>query len=180
MPQQYGISAHRIVRDTALIFGEGRDDRIFLAYLVHIYASGHNSTRPKITVRKGRGGSADGVIEDARKVPGSFSRKLVKLDQDRPQDEIDEAVRIARRHKIQIAFSVPCLEGTFLNILEPNDDHSGESSETCKRSFESRYISHSNRGKMAEYTRVFPKAILDEARRRIPVLDEIITYIESC
>jgi hypothetical protein len=137
------------------------DDRIFLAYLVYVYASGHDSTRPKITVRKGRGGSANGVVGDAHRVPGSFNRKLIKLDRDRPQAEIDEAVRITQRHRMQIVFSVPCLEGMLLSILEPNNDYSRESSDTCKRSFESRYISHANRGKMAEYSRTFPKTMLD-------------------
>jgi len=171
---------NRVVRATALLFGEGRDDRMFLAYLVSIYAAGQDLRRPKISTKKGRGGSADGVVQDAHKLPGSYSRKLVKLDKDRPQEEIDEATRIAQRHKIQIVFSMPCIEGTLLNILEPGTNYANKSSQTCKRTFESRYISTANRGKMSEYVRWFTKDLLDEARQRVPELNELITYIESC
>lgn len=170
----------RVVRSTALLFGEGRDDRIFLAHLVSVYAAGQDPLRPKITTKKGRGGSADGVVEDAHKVPGSYTRKLVKLDKDRPQGEIDEAIRIAGRRHIQLVFSVPCLEGTLLHILEPRSNYSGRSSQDCKQIFEATYISTANRGKLSEYVRQFPKEVLDEARRRVSELDELICYIESC
>ncbi len=170
----------RVVRATALMFGEGKEDQVFLSHLVTLYAAGKNSTRPKLTVRKGRGGSADGIVQDARKVPGNFNRRLVKLDQDKSQGEIDEAIRIAEHYHIQLVFSKPCLEGMLLSILEPNNSYADKSSSYCKSRFEGKYIQAAKRGLAAPYMKLFTRDLLDQARSRVIELDELILYIETC
>jgi len=169
--------AKRPVYSTALLFGEGEHDTIFLRHLVASYCRRGQSA--KITVRKGRGSAADSVVDDARRVPGDYNRRLVKLDNDKPKKEIAAAFRLAKEHNISLAFSTPCLEGLLLSILDSAGDYRNRESEWCKRKLERENIVASKRGSRAHLQKIFTKRKMNAARKRIPELDKLIKFIEK-
>jgi hypothetical protein len=168
----------RKVRATALVYTEGEHELVFTRHLVSLYGSG-KQYGTKFTVKKGRGGDAVSIVEDALKVPGSFKRILVKLDNDRSQDELRQAIELDSKHKkVQIIFSTPCLEGMLLSILEPTKNFSKKKSPHCKRYFEANYISSDKRTSSQPYKKLFTHKLLQDARKRVPELDDIIKFVE--
>jgi hypothetical protein len=169
--------ADRVIRATALAYGEGEHDQALLRYLVSLYCCNNPLNRPKITVRKGRGGSTHGIVEDALRVPGNFNRRLIKLDKDRSADEIAIAEKIAEQYNCELHFSVPCIEALLLEILEPNKSYRDKSSSECKSAF-ANYMPDSKRGNPANYAALFPKSKLTRARKRLAELDELLKFLE--
>ncbi len=164
----------RTVRPTALIFCEGAEDLIFVRHIKKLYAS-QSASRTNFTVTKGNGGAQDKLVNEALKVPGDFSRRLLKMDRDRPEDERLKAEQKAARGNILIAWSLPCLEAMLLAILD-SQNYSRYLSKTCKRKFESDHIPEDKRTDSSAYDRIFSKEILDEARLRLPELDDLISF----
>ena len=167
----------RSVRNTALIFCEGAHDRTFIQFLIAVFAPGRGVV--SFQTRQGRGGSADGLVLSALKVPGDFNSRLVKLDKDRDVVEIERAIQIARREGLILNFSVPCLDAMLLNILNPGTDYSKQSSTDCKQEFEKGYIQQSKRTDPSAYRPFFNKGNLTAARSRISELNELISFIET-
>ncbi|MDP2947860.1 MAG: hypothetical protein Q8N88_07120 [Nanoarchaeota archaeon] len=67
----------RQANKTLLIFGEGLGEEMFLKHLKNIYSYNKNVA---IKIRKGKGGTADGIVMCAYKTPGAFDRKIVILE----------------------------------------------------------------------------------------------------
>lgn len=171
-------TVYRIVRPTALIYCEGAHDLIFVRLLKSFYAGDNPPSRPNISVRKGRGGSAYGLVEDAARLDG-FDQKLVKLDNDRPSNEISKAKAIAAKKGITLAISTPCLESLLLVILQPGKDYTRWSSNRCKREFETKYVPRDKRTIPKAYRRYFTKTKINVARSNSQELDELISFIEQ-
>ena len=89
---------------TLLIFGEGLGEEMFLKHLKGLYS---RNSDVAITVRKGRGGTADGIVIDAAKVPGAFNRKVVVLDNDKSRSEMKKARAEADKRKIELIEKPP-------------------------------------------------------------------------
>lgn len=169
---------NRTIRSTALMYCEGAHDLIFVRLLKSYYAGDDPPSRPKITARKGRGGSAYGLVEDAARLDG-FDRRLVKLDNDRPPDEIAKARTIATNRNIVLAISTPCLESLLLAILHPEKKYTRWSSDRCKREFETNYVPKDKRTIPEAYTKHLTKSKIDMARSQLQELDELISFIEQ-
>lgn len=169
---------NRIVRPTALMYCEGAHDLIIVRLLKAYYAGDNPLSRPRITVKKGRGGSAYGLVEDAVRA-GGFDRMLVKLDNDRPSDEITKAKAIASEKDIVLAISTPCLESLLLAILQPGKDYTRWSSDRCKREFEAKYVPRDKRTIPEAYKRHLTKVKVDAARSQLQELEELISFIEQ-
>lgn len=160
---------------TVLFFGEGADENAFLKYIRRLYA--HNAS-VKITIRDGNGGSADMVVKKASNFTGDFDHRIAMIDNDKPQKEMTAARKMAKESNIDLIECEPCLEGLLLTIIEQRSV-SSKTSKQCKREFEKKHICENKRCDVDEYARVFPKDVLDDARKRIPELDRIIRFMEG-
>lgn len=158
-----------------LVFGEGCDDEIFLKHLKILY---HNrSSGIGIKICKGKGGTADGVVNDADKIAGAFKKRIVMLDNDKSKKEMTKARQGASRQNIELIENTPCLEYLLLSILDKKPN--GKNSNWCKNRFESEYIKKKKRGEPDEYTKIFTKKLLNSQRLKIPELNELINIMEG-
>lgn len=159
---------------TLFVFGEGSNDEIFLKYLRSIYSYGRNI---RVTIRKGKGGSAGNVIIDASKVLGDFDERVVVLDNDKPELEMKKAREEAKNRNIQLLENTPCLECLLLSILE--EDLEEKSSVWYKNRFESGYINKRKRSELNEYSKLFPKELLNKKRKKLQNLNDLISLMEG-
>ena len=117
---------------------------------------------------------------------GDYDGTLILLDADRDASDIPD--NWAAKHGFSIKLSRPCIEATMLDILEDPSVQKlrkgARASECCKTHFEKKWLG-TDRG-----TRIIPRmkkvlpekltvSVLDQARQRIPVLDEIIHAIQT-
>lgn len=157
---------------TILIFGEGLGEEIFLKHLKSLYSYNSNVA---ITIKKGKGGNAQGIVIDADRTPGDFNRKTVILDNDKTKAEMTKARQEAKIRGIELVENTPCLEFLLISILDKKP--SGENSNWCKGKFESQYLGKKKRGEPNEYTKLFPKKLLDAKRLKILELNKLILIV---
>lgn len=167
----------RRVRSTALIYCEGAHDLAFVRHTIGLYKQA-GLTIARFRSKQGKGGSPDSLLIEALNIPGDFNRKLVKADKDRPLNEIKRAEQLSSKNAVIIIWSKPCIEALLLSILD-GKDYSGYKSKACKQDFETNCIPHSKRANRQAYARLFTLKKLEEARKRIPELDQLISFITS-
>lgn len=160
---------------TLLMYGEGLGEEMFLKHLRGLYS---RDSGVAITIRNGKGGTATNIITNAVNEPGAFDRRIVILDNDKTEQEMNQARAEARRQGIELLENAPCLEATLLAILRPGQNFSGLASARCKSEFESNYLDKKKRTEIAEYGKIFPKATLDAQRTNVPALNTIIGLME--
>jgi hypothetical protein len=165
----------RSVSSTALIYCEGAHDLAFLRYLISTYSKSR-TINTKFRGKQGKGGSPDTLVIEAINIPGDFDRKLVKADRDRAEEEIQRADELAGQNDIVIVWSRPCIEALLLTILDGRD-RSLWKPQTCKRTFERLHVPASRRTDAQAYARVYTPEILEDARQRLPELDQLISFI---
>lgn len=165
----------RSVNKTVLFFTEGLDESNFLKYLKSLYTN----RKIAVTIKKGKGGSADGIVIEAINIIGAFGKRSVVLDNDKSKREMQAAQEQAEANNIILILHTPCLEANLLKILQSEKDYSSKTSKWCKKEFETKYIDGKDRGEMSAYNRHFPKQLLDKCRKNIPELDLIIKLIEG-
>lgn len=165
-----------------LLFGEGKTEAVFLAHLCQLYRSPGVITK----VEHGRGGSEQTVVQAAIKIArlADYSGVLILLDSDRDDDPIPPDW--CAKHRLFIKHSAPCIEALFLEILADRKLsrlRKGErASDRCKSHFHGTYLRTDQNGQVMGrlkncFQTQFPKELLDEARTRITILDEIISAI---
>lgn len=159
---------------TLFILGEGFSDGMFLKHLRKLYSF---NSGVAITVKKGKGGDAESIITEAIRTPGAFDRKVVVLDNDKSNTEMNGAREIAKNKGIELIENSPCLEGLLLLIFSEKID--GKNSEWCKNKFESTYIDKNKRGEPSEYDKFFTKKLLDSKRSKILELNKLILIMEG-
>lgn len=165
----------RYAKRTLLIFGEGFDEEVFLKYLKGLYSQNANIS---VTIRKGKGGSAGEIVICTHKEPGAFDRRIVVFDCDKPKKEMQQARQEAKTHNIELIENEPCLEFLLLSILckatEPNKD-----SKWFKKEFEGKYMDEKKRNQLTEYSKLFPKKLLDSKKSKISNLKRLISVMEG-
>lgn len=166
----------RSAKKTFLIFGEGLSEETFVNHLKSLYA---RDTGVQVKVVRGKGGSADGMVADAARLFGDYDRRFVVLDDDKPKDEMDRARKEAKLSGIVVLEHRPCLESVLLNIADAGLVTRGKSSDWCKKEFESRFIEKKKRGELKEYSRFFPKSVLDRHRKNVTELEQLISVISG-
>ncbi len=165
----------RAAKQTLLIYGEGLAEEIFLKLLRRHYA--HNSGIA-VTVRKGKGGTADGIVKSAIQYLGNFNRRVVVLDNDKQKKEMETARQIGKENAVEVIENTPCLEGLLLGILTDNN-WTGHTSTQCKKEFENKYIESKKRSEPLEYQKIFPSKLLEENRKRLPTLNRLISLMKG-
>lgn len=158
------------------MYGEGLGEEIFLKYLRGLYSRDKGVA---ITIRNGKGGNAVDIINNAVNAPGAFDRRIVILDNDKGDQEMNRARIEAQQKGIEILENFPCLEATLLTILKPGEFFSDKTSAWCKNEFEYKYLDKKKRTELDEYPKIFPKDVLDSQRNKILVLNAIVSLMEG-
>ncbi|HRZ29779.1 MAG TPA: hypothetical protein P5052_03430 [Candidatus Paceibacterota bacterium] len=163
----------KMAKRTILIYGEGLSEEIFLKLLRSIYSSDNDTY---IKIRHGKGGSPLDIVSDAIKELGYFCKKIVVLDDDRK--EIEKAIIKAEKYNIKIIKNQPCLEATLLMILQDKIQNN-KTSAFFKKEFETKYICKKKRCEISEYIKLFPKSLIEKARKKNEMLNNLISIIEN-
>lgn len=166
----------RAAKQTILFYGEGMGEEIFLKHLRGIYTQNSGLA---VTIKRGKGGTADGIVLSAIKYSGAFDRKVVVLDNDKSKGEMEKARKLAEQHCIVLLENKPCLEALLLGILEPKLNFEIKTSAWCKQEFHKKYIKKKQRSESHRYETFFTKVILDKARKRLKSLHEVILVMEG-
>lgn len=166
----------RSAKHIVLIYGEGLGEKRFLYHLKQVY--GERNSDISVRIGCGRGGTPISVILGATQFIGDFRKKVVILDNDRPEIEMKQARDFAAINEIELIENSPCLEFLFLQILE-SSVRVGLSSSLYKAQFERKYMDKDQRSEPKEYIKIFPKKLLDERLNQILILDRIIKLIRG-
>ncbi|MFH1284853.1 MAG: RloB domain-containing protein [Candidatus Peregrinibacteria bacterium] len=165
----------RVAKTTVLIYGEGQSEEMFLKHLRKLY--GYDSGKA-ITIKRGKGGTPQGIVQGAINCPGDYKKRVVVLDNDKTKSEMRSARMKADSSDVIIIENTPCLEKLLLCILEEGRDFEGKTSSQCKKLFEDGYISKKQRAEGYRYSQVFTKKLLDKRRRSLLTLDCLLKEIE--
>lgn len=160
----------RRTKRTRLIYCEGAHDKAFLDCLKSVYATDTYN----VDVKRGTGGDQVHLAEEAIKKGRAYDAQYLKVDGDRPDGEMTEADTLAADGNVVIIRTIPCIERLLINILEPSRRIASWNSTRLKSHFESNHIPESKRTDVRAYKTIFTKAVLDEARDRLPELQELI------
>lgn len=161
---------------TLLMYGEGLGEEMFLKYLRGLYS---RDSGVAITIRNGKGGTATNIIINAVNEPGAFDRRIVILDNDKNDQEMNRARTEAKQKGIELLENSPCLEATLLSILRIGQSFSNKTAAWCKSEFESNYLDKKKRTELGEYGKIFSKTILDTQRANVSELNTLISLMEQ-
>lgn len=163
------VHTDRQVRRTALLVGEGLAEEVFLRHLKSIYVERGAKT---VTVKnaKGKGGKQVLDYTIAQRKVADYDQEAALLDTDTDWDDGQRAR--ARQHRVTIFEAAPCLEAELLKVA---GHHAPGRTAECKQVFEQRFgaAAHDER----VYDQYFGRQVLDAARARVPVLQQLIEYL---
>lgn len=159
---------------TLLVYGEGLGEEMFLKYLRGLYSK---NSGVEVKIRNGKGGTPINIVISAVNEPGSFDRKVVVLDDDKSQQEMNLARVEAKKREIELIENLPCLEATLLSIVRNGQSFSNKTSAWCKSEFESNYLDKKKRTDVGEYTKFFSKNLLDSQRSKVSELNILISLM---
>jgi len=166
----------RAASRTLLMYGEGLEDEIFLKHVRALYS---RDSGVGVTIRNGKGGNPADIVINAANQPGEFSQRIVMLDNDASEADMNLARQEAKKRNITLLENTPCLEAILLAILNGGKSYADKQSPWCKREFESKHLDSKKRTDVREYEKLFPKATLDAVRSKVPELDKIISLMEG-
>jgi hypothetical protein len=156
----------RAAKETRLIVVEGPDDRFFAQHLKQLYLS--REAGVAISIEPGTGGSPVETVRLALRLGAD----VAIFDGDRA--ELEEALKLAAGKSLRCIVMRPNLDSMLLEIK----GHKKIAAARAKSVFESTYMTDKQRRLTAHYNRVFPKDVLEAARVRLEILDEIIRIFE--
>jgi hypothetical protein len=164
----------RAAKIPVLIYCEGKHDAAFVRYIRGVYApsNDHNS----FDVKPGVGGGALSVVRNARRVEGDYALRIAKFDNDRGDEELCTALNECQGSVLP-CICTPCIEATMLEVIE-GKSYAGVSTAACKRQFHT-HIPEDRRLNIEQYAHLFPKELLETARRKVGALDVIIRIFEE-
>lgn len=163
----------RAARYTILMVAEGDSDAVFLDHLRRLYVTRGCGTSTK--VRNAHGCGPKHIVEFAIRQTNNanYDRVVTFLDTD---IEWTDPVRgLARRKRILMLGSTPCLEGLLLKILDI--DVPGNCRD-CKRLI-SDVLNGSSLSDPSTYQRHFDFDLLERKRREIEELEDLIAHIKK-
>lgn len=164
-------SKKRQAKQSILIYAEGLDEEQFLRHLKSLYS---RNTDYAFKIVRGYGGSASGIVTQTLRIPGDYYRRVVVLDNDKPDQEMTMARELASQHSIYLFENTPCLEATLLTILDSRNIYKTKSSPWCKKHFQQHYLSKGSHSQLDQLNRLFPLEKLNENMSRVPELAKLI------
>ncbi|MDT7521366.1 hypothetical protein RAE21_02930 [Rhodoferax sp. TBRC 17198] len=165
--------ARRSVVRTILVVGEGYSEEYFLKHLVGLYVQRGCGFRFDVKNARGMGAShvVNVVIRQSRNA--DFDHRVALLDTDVGWDQRTES--IARKERIQVLASTPCLEGLLLQIHKKSIQD--RTTEQLKQAFEAAFGGPASEPRI--YPRFFTKAVLEDARTTVATLQALLTLLET-
>jgi hypothetical protein len=160
----------RRVRRTIQIVCEGYAEEYFLKHVRSLYLA--RSGDVALTVKNARGKGGRAVLNHALspRFRGHFDVMAILIDTD--QDWGDAERARAKAGEVVVLESTPCLEAWLLAV---NGHASRGNSAHCKREFERRFGAEAHEAEV--YVRHFNRAVLDAARSRVRVLEQLLLLI---
>lgn len=160
---------------TVLAYGEGEDEKIFLRHLTALYCRRHLVS---VQTGSGGGGSPQSVLNKAIRARRGEKRDTEYILLDSIPSLMQEVIDKAEEEGVLLLTNTPCLEAFFFEILDPSHDISTLGSGRCKKEFEKKYCPGNNFNEDVCF-QIFPKAVLNDARKRLTLLNYLIKTVEG-
>lgn len=161
----------RHVRRALLIVGEGKAEEVFLKHICRMYARGDNNLQVKIKNANGKG-ALHVVNYTIRQMEyANFDLAASLFDADVDWNASTQA--LANERGVITLPSDPCLEATLLKICN-REKHADSARQ--KREFERIFKGNAHDSRII--TNHFGKNVLEEARNRMEILDQLVKLIE--
>ena len=160
----------RQVARTVLLVGEGDAEVQFMQHLKGLYVQ--RGSGVVVTIKNARGKGAAHVVDFAFRQSrnAAYDLKAALLDTD--TDWNDKTRAAARKAKIHVMPCQPCLEAVLLTVHSAPVE--GRTTAQLKQAFAARFGSAASD---ASILRHFSREVVDEARSRITVLDELLNLL---
>lgn len=180
MTKPRGYPVNKISQNiTCLAVAEGRTEETFLKYIKSHFCTGANTS---LSVHCTYGGGPTYIVKKAivQKNTAAFDRAIAVFDS-KEEKNVSSLEKRGRKNGLLVAISVPCIEMTYLSILNPMKYRPGYFTDAtkCKRYFQKKYLGIKYSPSEQIYSKLFPKKLLRERRNVVPVLDKIITFFEN-
>ena len=164
----------RLEKTTVFACAEGETEEAFLKYLFFLYCR-NNNVRIKVQTIK----RIDKIIRC--KKSGAYVYTFYLRDNDVQLSQ--ESREKAKGNKIKIIEIQQCIEKLFLLMLNSKFKHKSKTtvsvSDLYKKEFEKKYLNEKEKLCWENYKKIFPKILLEKRRKKIPILDEIISIMTS-
>lgn len=164
----------RRVKRTRLIVCEGDAEEVLLRHLRALYLRDQQGSGIALTIKNHHGKGGDGVLQTtiriAQRERQTWDHVAVLIDTDK--DWSDTQRQQARRQRIHALESTPCLEAWLLEVV---GQRAPAMTTDCKRTFFHQFGAEAHDDTL--HGRHFPRHVLDAARTRIKVLDELLTLL---
>lgn len=166
-----GRGKSRQVARTVLLVGEGDAEEFFLRHLCSLYVQ--RGSGVKVTVKNARGKGAAHVVDYAIRQSrnAEYDVKAALLDTD--TDWNDRTRAAARKGRIHVVACQPCLEAVLLTLHRVSVE--GRGTAQLKQEFAARFGAPAS--EPAVPGRHFGRALLDEARMRVPQLQDLLVLL---
>lgn len=159
-------------RSTLLVVGEGDCEYAFLQFLRRLYCSDRAGVQ--VTIRNAQGGGPDSIVNQViRHIRlAAYDKQLALLDTDLVWS--DRLIKTAKKNKIVMVGSTPCLEGLLLRILGQS---APEQSALCKKNLQAHL--KADMTDWRHYEMHFDRVQLERARNVLNALDTVLRHFEG-
>lgn len=160
----------RKTNKTVLIVVEGETEEAFIGHLKRLYYQ--RGTPLSVSIKNAHGHGPQGIINKLKSVAqtADFDHRFAVLDSDIALLPAQE--KWLRHQKVGLLFSNPAIEATLLSILgklAPALTHA------CKGELHKQAPGDPTDGRY--YDKYFPLAVLEQARKKVPVLEALIAIL---
>lgn len=158
------------VRKTLLIVGEGHTEKAFLNHLKSIYCI----REINVDVINARGKGPEHILNHALGCQAHTPRDFVGILLDTDLEWPKETVKRMTKQGFQLMGAIPCIDGLILDIIEQPKP---PASQGCKVKLIG-ILPGASTDKNT-YTSILSKPVLDKARVKIAVLNDLINLIQG-
>ncbi len=162
----------RSVQKTVLLVGEGASEHAFLHHLKSLYAL--RGCGVAVSIKNAGGKGALHVVDVAKRHSRNAQYDAVAALLDTDTDWNEKTAAIAKKAKVRVVQSTPCLEAVLLQMhAQPVY---GKTAPQLKRDFSSYFGGAANESKV--YDQHFPAAFLNSAVSQNSVVSEIMRLLQ--
>ncbi len=163
---------------TIFAFGEADVEEVFLKHIRAVYG---RNTGVSAKITSWHGVSPETIIEKALRIRSTsiYDDSFVLLDGDIPIPTA--SLNLAKKQKLKLFISKPCVEGFFLTFLNDKLPTGLRQSDECKNKFKEKYFPRRKEIKISDYEKFFEKKFsklfFESVRKNNKMLNEIIKII---
>lgn len=159
----------RSVRQTLLVVGEGYAEVGFIKHVKGVYGASVGRSVQEANAH-GKGGKHVLDVAMRRMSNRDYDKVILLLDTDTDWDDADR--QKARKERIGVIESVPCLEAWLLQILGVKVDGS---TREYKQAFHNHVGCDAHESRYLD--KYFAKEVLDRARNTVPQLADLLNHM---